>query len=147
MNPGYNPNCYMKLCFTKSIIHKYHHQHKSPQVTNYVVKQSFICTEKETRNKNINITRMHSSRMRTVRCSDRLAGGGISPWGVSSKGGCLPRGQCLPRGWCLPGGVCPGGVCLVRVCISACNGGRHRLPWTDRHLYRTLPFRNYCCGR
>ena len=35
------------------------------------------------------ITRMHSSRMRTVRCSGRFVGG---------RGG-LPRGVC-PRGWC-----------------------------------------------
>ena len=45
----------------------------------------------------LNLTRMHSSRMCTVRCSGRLIGG------------CL----CLPRGWgCLPGGrgCLPGGV-------------------------------------
>ena len=46
---------------------------------------------------------MHSSRMRTVRCSVRLGGGG------------------LPRGWVLEGvsaqwGVSPGGVCLGDVC-------------------------------
>ena len=41
--------------------------------------------------------RMYSSRMRTVRCSSRLLGGGVSaqgdvcPGGVCS-GGCLPRG-------------------------------------------------------
>ena len=50
-------------------------------------------------------TRMHSSRMRTVRCSDHLGGGGGggvwgSAQGVSSWGG-------LPEG-----GVCPGGVHL-----------------------------------
>ena len=44
------------------------------------------------------VTRMHSSRMRTVRCSGRLS------WGV---GGCLARGG-LPGGVCLGGGVCPG---------------------------------------
>ena len=50
--------------------------------------------------------RMHSSRMRTVRCSYRL--GGCLPGGVSSQWGeeCLPRGVCLPN-W--GGGVCPVG--------------------------------------
>ena len=56
---------------------------------------------------------MHSSRMRTVRCSSRL------------PGGCLLAGEgCLPRGWevsahrgeevstCREGrGVCPNFVC------------------------------------
>ena len=36
------------------------------------------------------LTRMHSSRLRTVRCSGRLWGG------VSAREGCL--GGCLPRG-------------------------------------------------
>ena len=44
-------------------------------------------------------TRMHSSRMRTVRCSGRL--GGCLP------GGCLPM-ECLPQGSPQEGGVCPG---------------------------------------
>ena len=44
------------------------------------------------------ITRMHSSRMHTVRCSGRLMIGE----------GCLPRVGCLLRV-----GVCPGGVCPV----------------------------------
>ena len=35
------------------------------------------------------LTRMHASRMRTVRCSDRLGGWGA--WGVSAQGG-FPRG-------------------------------------------------------
>ena len=67
-------------------------------------------------------TRMHSSRMRTIRRSSRLLGGG-----VCQPGGCLPGGGCLPArgrlpaggvfylpGQCLPGGggVCPGG-CLA----------------------------------
>ena len=38
-------------------------------------------------------TRMHSSRMRTVRCSDRLGGG--------QPGGCLPRGVSAQEGVCL----------------------------------------------
>ena len=61
-------------------------------------------------------TRMHSSRMRTVRCSGRQ-------W---EEGGCLPRGVC-PRG-CLPNGegeVCLGSVCLGEegdVCPAAQGG-------------------------
>ena len=79
-----------------------------------------------------NQTRMHSSRMRTVRLltvsrSIRLEGGGICPgvsaWGCESAHGrvcpvgCLPGGGisrgCLPKGGgCLPkgGGCLPSGV-------------------------------------
>ena len=47
-------------------------------------------------------TRMHSSRMRTVRCSGRLLGqGGVCPGRVSAWGGCLLGGGCLPDG-CTP---------------------------------------------
>ena len=59
-------------------------------------------------------TRMHSSRMRTVRCSGRLGGvclGGVCPglcvsleWGVCPEGGVFLEG-CLPRDG--GGGVCP----------------------------------------
>ena len=51
-------------------------------------------------------TRMHSSRMRTVRCSSRLLG----------------RGGVLPRGVSARHRVCPG-VYTSR-------------PWTDRHLWK-----------
>ena len=51
------------------------------------------------------ITRMHSSRMRSVRYSGHLGGG------VLARGG-LPRG-CLPRGVC----VCPGVSAWVGVCL------------------------------
>ena len=71
---------------------------------------------------------MHSSRMRTIRCSGRqgrVFPGGVCPGGVC-PGGLCPVG-CLP-GWgvsaqrvsdhggvsaqwvCLPGGICPGGL-------------------------------------
>ena len=55
------------------------------------------------------ITRMHSSRMRTVRgrvgvCPD----GGVCPGGCLPKGGYLPRVGVFPCGG-LPRGVCPGG--------------------------------------
>ena len=88
------------------------------------------------------LTRMHSSRMRTVRCSGHP--GGVYPsvhWGVcipACTGGCVSQhdwagvcvsqhalgrarlypsthwaGGCLPRGVCLPGGVYLEG-CLLR---------------------------------
>ena len=46
---------------------------------------------------------MHSSRMRTVRCSSRLLGEGVSAQGVYVwSGGVCPGGRgCLPRGLCL----------------------------------------------
>ena len=48
-------------------------------------------------------TRMHSSRMRTVRSSERISRGVSAPWGVSALGG-----------------VCPGG-CLLGGGIPACT--------------------------
>ena len=77
-------------------------------------------------------TRMHSSRMRTVRCSGRRGKGGM----------CLPRGVCLGRGGCvypgvsargcLPGSVRPGG-CLPGggVCPSACWDTYRHSVWTE----------------
>ena len=68
------------------------------------------------RNLKYKITRLHSSSMRTVRCSGRLLmGGGVC---------LLPRG-CLPRGE----------VCILPRGSAFCIGGVH-LPhlWTDRHL-------------
>ena len=65
-------------------------------------------------------TRMHSSRMRTVRSSGRIWGGVCSGWDVSAPGGVWSQGgMCLVLGCggCLvPGCVClvPGGVCLGR---------------------------------
>ena len=95
-------------------------------------------------------TRMHSSRMGTVRCSGRRG------WGVSTQVGCLPRG-CLARECLLEGchpreGFCPDGGCLPRECVcpgGVCLGGVHppcgQNSWHT--LVKTLPFRNYCCGR
>ena len=51
-------------------------------------------------------TRMHSSRMRPVRSSDRISGGGVCSGGVCSREVSTPGG-------CLLGSVCPGG-CLLR---------------------------------
>ena len=61
------------------------------------------------------VTRMHSSRMRTVRCSG-------CPWG------------CLPRGW----GICPGGVCPGWLPATPPP------LWTEWQTHvKTLPCRNY----
>ena len=57
------------------------------------------------------ITRMHSSRMRTVRNSSRLLGvGGTWSWGVYLvPGGCTWSRRGVPaQGVYLPGGTCPG---------------------------------------
>ena len=55
-------------------------------------------------------TRMHSSRMRTVRSSSRLPRG-VSDWGVSDRGGSAQKGSVCPGvsvlGGCLPGGTPP----------------------------------------
>ena len=60
-------------------------------------------------------TRMHSSRMRTVRCSSRLLGGG----GLSACHGVCPGGcrVCLPEGG-LPAGE---GGCLPRGLPARCE--------------------------
>ena len=98
-------------------------------------------------------TRMHSSRMRTVHCSNHLLGG-VCPGvggvclgrGVSAQRGCLPRravcpeglsaqrGVCLGRGvsaWggvvCL-GGVWPGGSAQGSVCPGVSAWGAGCLP-------------------
>ena len=83
-------------------------------------------------------TRMHSSGMRTVRCSGRLPGG-VSAWRVSARGG-LPRGS-LPSEVSACGGVsAQGRGCLPR-------GGVHLPPVDRQTLVKTWPFPNYCCGR
>ena len=89
-----------------------------------------------------NKTRMHSSRMRTVRSSGRLSGEGVSApgvWpqggvcsgaggavcsgGVSALGGCLLQGVWSQGGVCSGGlsalgeGVCSGGVCSGGGCL------------------------------
>ena len=62
-------------------------------------------------------SRMHSSRMRTVRCSGRFLGE------VSAREGCLPSGRGVCRGW---GGVSPG--------VSAQWGLADTLLWTESHI-------------
>ena len=92
--------------------------------------------------------RMHSSRMRSVRSSDHILGGGVSapggvysrgvsapggcllPVGVSAPGGCLlPGGSALGGGVCSRGGVCPGGgACSRGVWYPSMHWGRHPQP-------------------
>ena len=63
-------------------------------------------------------TGVHSSRMRTVRCSSRLPGGVSGQWGMSGPG------------------------------VSACQGVYTFPPLVDRQTpVKTSPFHNYCCGR
>ena len=79
------------------------------------------------------LTRMHSSRLRTVLYSGRLgggrrsAGGGCLPWGLSAGGLSARGGVCLPGGCtvlpegCLPEGCLPGGLprgCIPRGCLA-----------------------------
>ena len=71
---------------------------------------------------------MHSSRMRTVRNSRRLLGGGAPGGRVSARGGVcseggLLLGEVLALGGSAPGGVCSrgrllgGGVCSEGICL------------------------------
>ena len=91
-------------------------------------------------------TRMHSSRMRTVRSSSHVYPS--MHWGCASQqslgrgvvcpGGCLPRGVSAYWGYLPIGGVCPEGVC-----IPACTGADTPL-WTEWQTgVKQLPCRNY----
>ena len=74
---------------------------------------------------NIISTRMHSSRMRTVRSSGHLLGGGSAPGGRggSASGGSSQReGVCCGWGVCSQGVSAPGGVCSGG-CV--CSRGVH----------------------
>ena len=87
---------------------------------------------------------MHSSRMRTVRCSGRLMGGGVfaqgvcvCPLGDVCPGGVCPGGgECLPRRWRVSAqeGVCLEGLPKWGWCMSVCPGGVHLPPPVDRVL-------------
>ena len=74
-------------------------------------------------------TRMHSRRMRTIRCIDHLRrgclSGGVVSLGMSALGqGCLPAGRVSAQG------------VFARWRMSA--GGVYFPPlWTDRHLSKT----------
>ena len=91
------------------------------------------------------LTRLHSSRMGTVCCSDRLG------WrGVVSARGCI-RGRVSAR-WCLPMGVSArewvsaGGVSARGVCLRGCTP-----PFCGQNswhkLVKILPSRNFVCER
>ena len=93
---------------------------------------------------NLNVTRMHSSRMRTVRNSSLLPGGGGLVWGgVSAPGGCLlPGGSALGAAWSR-GGLSapeepgPGGCAWSRGRLlpgGACSGGM-----VSQHALRQTP--------
>ena len=99
-------------------------------------------------------TRMHSSRMRTVRSSDRISGGGVC---VCSRGCLLPGGSALWGVSAPRGGVCSGGLSALGV---SAHGGllrgvvsQHALRqtppppvWTDRRLSKHTPSQ-LRCGR
>ena len=87
---------------------------------------------------------MDSSRMRTVRCSSRLLGGGgfcpggclLRERGVCPEGGCLPRGGLLKEGWCLlrgclPRGCLPRGECLPPPGQNSWHTLLKILPWSN----------------
>ena len=59
---------------------------------------------------------MHSSRIRTVRCSGRRGGGGV----------CLGRWVSAQEG-----GVCPGRGCLPRAGSDPVHAGIHPPLWTE----------------
>ena len=75
-----------------------------------------------------NNTTMHSSRMRTVRCSSHRPGGLVVS---AQRGGGVYLGRCLPRG-CLPRGVYRGS--LPRGCTPPV--------WTEflTHAYENITF-------
>ena len=76
-------------------------------------------------------TRMHSSRMHTV----SGVGVGVCLGHLRWGWGCLPRPSPVGRG------VSAWGVCLPRGVYTP----RGHNSWHT--LVKTLPFRNYCCGR
>ena len=93
------------------------------------------------------------TRMCTICCSGRL--GGCLPSGVSAQGRCLPsEGDVYPE-WVMSthgvfaqrgvsaweGSICPGVFAQKLGCTPPCGQNS----WLT--LVKTLPFRNYCCGR
>ena len=101
-------------------------------------------------------SRREVGRIRTIRCSSRLARGERSlPWGRVSTRWVSAWGD-VCQGCICPGGVCPGG-CLVRgrclpirsVCVCAWGGGVHLSPMnrmTDRCKNITLPLTSFAGG-
>ena len=86
-----------------------------------------------------NLTKMHSSRMRTVRSSGRLSGeGGVCSWGVStlcvcSQGG-VSQGVLLGGSVCSRGGDCSGGG------IPACTEADTPPPCGQTHACKNITF-------
>ena len=80
-------------------------------------------------------TRMHSSRMRTVRCSNHLGGGGTCR---PSECGIYPGGRCLPR-------ECLSRVCLLGVSVPYTLPNVNRI--TDACENITLPQKNISDGK
>ena len=73
------------------------------------------------------VTRKHSSRTRTFRCSSHLLEG-VSGWRVSVQRVSAWEGGVYPRGVCLPGGGLPRG------CLPNLSGGgacQTRPLWTE----------------
>ena len=94
---------------------------------------SFLCTKSPPfGHKNNLLTRMHSSRMHTIRSSGRLSWGVSAPGGYVCSRGCVCSGGCLLRGVSALGGSAPGGL-LVGGGIPACTEADTPL-WTDRRL-------------
>ena len=96
--------------------------------------------------KNIPATRMHSTRMRTVRpLVDRMLESASR--GGSGPGGCLLQGGLVPGGVSAPGGFGPGGMSAPGE--SGPGGGisQHALrqtPPVDRHTpVKILPWPNF----
>ena len=97
-------------------------------------------------------TRMHSSRIRTVRNSSRLPGGvpawgGVLAWGVSTCLGGLPAQGVPAQGCTCRGGVpaggctCQGGTCLGAPAPMGCTCLGVPAPGapTRGHLLREVP--------
>ena len=77
----------------------------------------------------VSLTRMHSSRMRTVRSSSRRRGEGLLPEGAVCSGGVYSRG--CSRGGCLLGGVSAQKVSAWEGGVSA--SVHARIPHTPAH--------------
>ena len=126
--------------------------------------QHFRSKEFTIKCKNILVTRMHSTRIRTVQCSGRLMGGGgvgadvglggvclgvgVSACGVSAQwGGGLPGGVCTGDGG-LPGVYAQEG-CLPGegVCLSARGVYTSPTPFCGQNSWHLDTFPQRLCGR
>ena len=69
-------------------------------------------------NEDFSETRMHSSRMRTVRCSGHRGGGGWCIPACTGQGVCIPA--CTGHGGVYPSMHWAGGVCLGECLLGGC---------------------------